>query len=101
MPIGEIILGQNPSGPYDPRVTVLRLDTTGGAPLAAILTGRAHPVSLGGECTGMSADFPGVARRLVEEHTGAPCLFLQGAAPAISTRCSWGGTGRTQPAWGC
>jgi hypothetical protein len=81
---GEIILGQNPGGPVDPRVAVLRIDTVDGEPLAAILNYACHPVSLSWRCTHISADFPGVARRLVEEQTGATCLFLQGATGDVN-----------------
>jgi neutral ceramidase len=81
---GQIILGQNPSGPVDPRVAVLRIDDVDGNPLAAVLNYACHPVSLGSRCTDISADFPGTARRLVEEQTGAICLFLQGAAGNIN-----------------
>ena len=81
---GQIILGQNPSGPVDPRVAVLRIDGVDGQPLAAVLNYACHPVSLGSQCTDISADFPGTARRLVEEQTGAMCLFLQGAAGNIN-----------------
>jgi neutral ceramidase len=81
---GQIILGQNPSGPVDPRLAVLRVDGTDGRPLAAVLNYACHPVSLGSQCTDISADFPGTARRLVEEQTGATCLFLQGAAGNIN-----------------
>jgi neutral ceramidase len=81
---GQIILGQNPSGPVDPRVAVLRIDGLDGRPLAAMLNYACHPVSLGSRCTDISADFPGTARRLVEEQTGAMCLFLQGAAGNIN-----------------
>jgi len=81
---GQIILGQNPLGPVDPRVAVLRIDGVGGNPLAAVLNYACHPVSLGSRCTDISADFPGTARRLVEEETGAMCLFLQGAAGNIN-----------------
>jgi neutral ceramidase len=81
---GQIILGQNPSGPVDPRVAVLRIDGVDGQPLAAVLNFACHPVSLGSRCTDISADFPGTARRLVEEQTGASCLFLQGAAGNIN-----------------
>src|SRR5215212_4390590 len=81
---GQIILGQNPSGPVDPRVSVLRVDGLDGRPLAAVLNYACHPVSLGSQCTDISADFPGAARRLVEEETGAMCLFLQGAAGNIN-----------------
>lgn len=81
---GTVILGQNPEGPFDPTVRVLRVDTTDGRPLASVLNYACHPVSLGGACTEMSADFPGVARRLMEDDTGAMCLFLQGAAGDIN-----------------
>ena len=81
---GQIILGQNPSGPVDPRVAVLRIDGVDGHPLAAVLNYACDPVSLGSRCTDISADFPGTARRVVEEQTGAMCLFLQGAAGNIN-----------------
>jgi neutral ceramidase len=81
---GQIVLGQNASGPVDPRVAVLRIDGVDGHPLAAVLNYACHPVSLGSRCTDISADFPGTARRLVEEQTGAMCLFLQGAAGNIN-----------------
>ncbi|MGH2347524.1 MAG: hypothetical protein ACRDG4_20040, partial [Chloroflexota bacterium] len=81
---GRIILGHNPTGPYDPKVTVLRLDTVDNRPLAAVLNCACHPVSLGAQCTHLSADFPGTARTLLEEQTGATCLFLQGAAGNIN-----------------
>lgn len=81
---GRMVLGQNASGPVDPRVAVLRIDGVDGRPLAAVLNYACHPVSLGSQCTDISADFPGTARRLVEEQTGAMCLFLQGAAGNIN-----------------
>jgi neutral ceramidase len=81
---GQIILGQNPAGPVDPRLAVLRVDGTDGRPLAAMLNYACHLVSLGSQCTDISSDFPGIARRLVEEQTGATCLFLQGAAGNIN-----------------
>jgi hypothetical protein len=81
---GRIILGQNPGGPYDPGLAILRVDAVDGRPLAAVLNSACHPVSLGAQCTHLSADFPGTARRLLEEQTGATCLFLQGAAGNIN-----------------
>jgi neutral ceramidase len=81
---GQIILGQNPSGLVDPRIAVLRIDGVDGDPLAAVLNYACHPVSLGSQCTDISTDFPGTARRLVEEQTGAMCLFLQGATGNIN-----------------
>lgn len=81
---GRIILGQNPAGPCDRRVAVLRIDGVDGRPIATLLNFACHPVSLAGRCTHISADFPGVARHLVEEHTGSLCLFVQGAAANIN-----------------
>lgn len=81
---GMVVLGQNPDGPFDPTVRVLRIDTSDGTPLAAVMNYACHPVSLHSACTHMTADFPGVARRTIENNTGAMCLFLQGAAGDIN-----------------
>lgn len=81
---GRVVLGQNPDGPFDPTVRVLRIDSADGQPLASVLNYACHPVSLGSTCTHISADFPGVARRVMEDNTGAMCLFLQGAAADIN-----------------
>jgi hypothetical protein len=64
-------------------VGVLRIDRADGRPLAAVLNYACHAVSLGRTCTVLTADFPGQARRVLEEATGATCLFLQGAAGDI------------------
>jgi len=84
LPDGSIILGNNPAGPCDRRVLVTRIDRADGHPLAVLLNTACHGVSLGSECTEISADFPGVARELIERETGATCLFLQGAAGDIN-----------------
>src|SRR5215472_11717963 len=90
LPDGSIILGNNPGGPCDPRVLVTRIDTADGRPLAVLLNTACHAVSLGSECTEITADFPGVARDLIERETGATCLFLQGAAGNINpTLMGW------------
>jgi neutral ceramidase len=89
-PDGSIILGNNPAGPCDRRVHVTRIDRADGRPLAVLLNTACHGVSLGSECTEISADFPGVARELIERETGATCLFLQGAAGNINpTLMGW------------
>jgi len=90
LPDGSITLGNNPDGPYDPRVMVTRIDRADGRPLAVLLNTACHAVSLGSECTEISADFPGVAREVIERETGATCLFLQGAAGNINpTLMGW------------
>jgi neutral ceramidase len=84
LPDGQIILGNNPDGPCDRTVVVTRIDHADGRPLAALLSVACHGVSLGSECTEISADFPGTARELIERETGATTLFLQGAAGNIN-----------------
>jgi hypothetical protein len=81
---GTIILGNNPDGPCDREVIATRIDQSDGRPLAVLLNVACHGVSLGSECTEISADFPGYARQLIERETGAVCLFLQGAAGNIN-----------------
>ena len=77
---GRTVLGRNPNGPCDHRVEVLRIDRLDGSPLA-ILTGyAAHPVVMGWTANVLSPDYPGVVRRVVEQVTGAKCLFMTGAA---------------------
>ncbi len=90
LPDGSIILGNNPDGPCDRRVLVTRIDAADGRPLAVLLNTACHAVSLGSDCTEITADFPGVARELIERETGATCLFLQGAAGNINpTLMGW------------
>lgn len=84
LPDGRVILGQNPEGPIDRAVSVLRIDTTFGNPIACLVNFQTHPVSQTGQVDHISADFPGKMREVVESLTGATCLFLQGAAGDIN-----------------
>jgi hypothetical protein len=81
---GQIILGENPTGPVDPEVLVARIDTLDGYPLAVLVNHACHGVVLGGGSYGISADWPGAMRRFVEESTGSTCLFVQGACADIN-----------------
>jgi hypothetical protein len=83
------MLWQNPAkagtAPVDPTVSVLRLDTAGGRPLAVLVNYACHPVVFGPDNLEYSADFVGTMTRKVEQAFGlAPsdqplCFFLQGA----------------------
>lgn len=77
---GKIVVGRNPDGITDHSVGVLRFDDLTGKPLAVIVNYAAHPVVMGYHTYQLSADYPGVVRRVVESGTGATCLFLTGAA---------------------
>lgn len=80
LPDGRIVVGRNPSGPHDHSVDVLRIDDLQGKPIAVMTGYAAHPVVMGYQTHLLSPDFPGVVRRIVEQATGATCIYLTGAA---------------------
>jgi hypothetical protein len=77
---GEFVCGFNPNEPAD--------DTTGegGRLLASIINYACHPTTLAWQNTLISPDFPGAMRETIEQATGAPCLFLQGASGELGPR---------------
>ncbi len=77
---GAVVCGRNWAGPVDHQVQVVRLDDLDGAPLAVIVNYACHPITVGPDCDLITPDYPGVMKRVVEQSTGAVCLFLQGAA---------------------
>ena len=77
---GRILVGRNPGGSSDHSVEVLRVDDLEGNPIAVLTGYAAHPVVMGMDTYQFSQDFPGVVRRIVEQVTGATCLYLTGAA---------------------
>ena len=84
-PTGELVVGQNFEGFADHRVLVVRFDDLDENPLAALVCYAAHPIILAYQNRLLSPDFPGVAKRVVEDLTGAACLYLQGCAGNIMT----------------
>ena len=80
LPDGRIITGCNPDGFCDRDVGVIRFDSLDGEPVGSIVNYACHPTVLGPGNTLVSPDYPGSTRQIVERLTGAPCLFLQGAA---------------------
>lgn len=82
-------LGKNLSGvrtsPHDPIVTVIRVDTLTGEPIAILAHHAVHPVVLN-HVTRYSADFPGAMTAYVEKAGKAGiCFFLQGACGDINS----------------
>jgi neutral ceramidase len=71
--------------PTDPELIVLRVEDLQGKPIAHAVNFAAHPTMHPAEVMKFSADYPGVMAKMVEAETGAPCLFLQGAAGDMST----------------
>ena len=66
--------------PIDPEIGILRLDRLDGTPLALVYNFASH-LLLGTHKSAITADFPGVASRYLEDHIGGDvmALFLQGA----------------------
>ena len=111
-PDGRIVLGQNPQGrprsggpgvapgpcrrtrrgragraghpPPPASAGASAGPSAGREPLAVVVNYACHPVSLGGGMRLISADFPGVAREVVQRLVGGTALFLQGACGDIN-----------------
>jgi hypothetical protein len=76
---------KRPDKPVDREFLVLRVDDAEGKPIAHAINFAAHPTSIDEKDLRFSADYPGALAALIEKETGAPCLFLQGAAGDLST----------------
>jgi len=74
---------RDPSGPADHRVPVLLVRTDDGASIIALmLVCSMHPTVLHEDSTLVSADFPGMARRFLQENVlGAGCPVLHHTGP--------------------
>jgi len=70
-------------GPIDQILRVLLVDGEAG-PIATLLNFACHATVLSGENLVLSAEFPGVACRLLQQQTGAPAIYLQGACGNIN-----------------
>ena len=84
-------------GPYDPQVTLLKIEAADGRLLAALVNYGCHPTVLSGDNLLISADYPGAARSALQAlYPGAVMLFANGAAGDISTRFTRRGQGFTE-----
>lgn len=74
-----------PYGPVDPEVGVIKIEDKEGNPRVIIMQYACHPVA-NGKNYDISADYPGVAARVVEEEFGnnTICMFVQGGAGDIN-----------------
>jgi len=74
---------------YDSAVDVIKVDYTGKNTESYLFLAGCHPVfsTAGKLCYTISANYPGVARKLIEERTGTSnSLFLQGTAGDINPK---------------
>ncbi len=77
---GTLFTGRQWDGVVDQEVGVIAINDTDSNPLATILNFACHPTILGPANKLLSPDYPGYARKVVEQYGGGLCLFLQGAA---------------------
>jgi len=76
----QFVCGFNPSAPVDDTVLVARVTNGSGELAATIVNYACHPTTLAWDNTLISPDYVGAMREVVEQATGVPCLFLQGAS---------------------
>ncbi|MBL8690987.1 MAG: neutral/alkaline non-lysosomal ceramidase N-terminal domain-containing protein [Rhodospirillaceae bacterium] len=79
-PSGAVLVAENRDGYVDQTVTAVRIDDLDEKPIASIVGFGTHPITLAHQNRLISPDYPGTVKRVVEQLTGAPCLFLQGCA---------------------
>lgn len=81
---GSTALGMNPDGPVDRRIGLIKLEKSDGSLLALIANYAMHGTVFNGDNLKISGDGPGAVAAYVEEKTGAPMLFINGAAGNIA-----------------
>ena len=82
----QFVCGFNPAVPADDIVLVARVTDESGRLLATVVNYACHPTTLAWDNTLISPDYVGALREVVEQATGAPCLFLQGASGELGPR---------------
>lgn len=78
--------GYNPDKPADDTVLVGRIVNAGGKVVATVVNYACHPTTLAWENTLISPDYVGALRDVVEQETGAPCVFTLGACGDLGPR---------------
>lgn len=76
---------RHPDRSIDPPLTALRFTDAAGAVVATLASYPCHPVVLDATNTLITADYAHPLRAGVEADTGAPCVFLTGAAGDVNT----------------
>lgn len=75
---------KKPNPSRDAELAVIRFDTLDGKPIAAVTNFAAHPVWEDIEDRRWSSEYPRFMEQTVTQATGAPCIFMQGAAGDMS-----------------
>ena len=74
---------RDPEWPKDATLHVVSVDGENG-PIATVLNFACHATVLDATNLMLSGEFPGVACRLIQRETGAPCVYLNGACGDVN-----------------
>lgn len=86
-PTGQVVLGRNHFGVFDPEVGLIRIETADGKPLAALVNYACHAVCLMADNYLLSADYPGFAAHYLEQRMGGGlAVFFNGACGNVNPR---------------
>ncbi|MGE0758545.1 MAG: neutral/alkaline non-lysosomal ceramidase N-terminal domain-containing protein, partial [Pirellulaceae bacterium] len=80
------VCGFNPQGEGDDTLLVADVRDRDGKLLATLVNYACHPTTLAWDNRLVSPDYPGTTRLVIEQATGAPCVFLQGASGDLGPR---------------
>ena len=84
---GQSVCGFNPDGTVDSTVLIARLtDDATQRTMATLVNYACHPTTLAWDNTLISPDYIGAMRETIEQATGAPCFFIQGASGDVGPR---------------
>lgn len=98
---GRRICGYNPSEAADDTLLVGRVTRESDGQVTAVIVNYAcHPTTLAWDNSLISPDYVGAMREVVEEKTGAPVAFLQGASGELAPRRQYTGDPATADANG-
>ena len=87
----QVVLGQNPWGVFDPKMTVIAFEDFEGNNVANIVHYAAHGTAAGTN-TEISRDWSGVMTDVLEEESGAVTAYLNGAEGDVGPRLTNGKT---------
>ncbi len=87
----RFICGYNPAVPADDALLFGRVTDETGAIRATLVNYACHPTTLAWQNAAISSDYVGAMRETIEQTTGAPTLFLQGASGELAPRFQYVG----------
>lgn len=76
----QYVCGFNPGHIADDTVVVARVTDSSQQLLCTFVNYACHPTTLAWDNRLISPDYPGAMRQVIEQTTGKPCVFLQGAS---------------------